>query len=528
MNNVAATCLVAGVNVLVAFVMGSATMRPTEIATLFSDNMVLQRDEHLPVFGTAVPGTNVNVAFADQTVATVADHRGRWNAVLSPLATSATPRVMVVSGRPCEPPITIKNILVGEVWVGSGQSNMALKVSRCVADDETLQNLVIQKSYPRIRIMDSDSSVGWKEATSDNVAETSALLFAYGEKLTRELDAPVGLIVGAVGRSASGYWIPPEIYSNSHVCRDAIAKFSKTYDFNLDLLRYQHEVKVWQSRVANARLAGQSTRIRHPDKPVLPGRVFRGHVGSLFDQYIRPITGYRIRGILWDQGEADSGVPGVDQYVMMSELIRGWRELWGQGDFPFLFVQKPSGGGNAFSNDDPITRYGEPFSALPQAANLDAMSGEQRFLYVRLMRDNPNAFMVPASDLGAGNHPTNKWGYGNRAAEVALSEVYKTGTQAYGPMYRSHKVDGNKVIISYDHVGKGLIVAHSDTLQGFAVAGTDGAWHWADAKIDGESAVVWSDKVTLPTQVRYAFAANRRWANLFNKDGLPATVFSTP
>jgi len=213
---------------------------------------------------------------------------------------------------------------------------------------------------------------------------------------------------------------------------------------------------------------------------------------------------------------------------MMSELIRGWRELWGQGDFPFLFVQKPSGGGNAFSNDNPITRNGEPFSALPQAANLAAMSGDQRFLYVRLMRNNPNAFMVPASDLGASIHPSNKWGYGNRASEVALSEVYKTGMQAYGPMYRSHKIDGNKVIVSFDQIGKGLTVAHSDTLQGFTIAGTDGVWHWADAKIDGETVVVWSDKVPSPTQVRYAFAAKRQWANLFNKDGLPATVFSTP
>jgi sialate O-acetylesterase len=190
-------------------------------------------------------------------------------------------------------------------------------------------------------------------------------------------------------------------------------------------------------------------------------------------------------------------------------------------------VQKPSGGGNAFSNKDPITRNGEAFSALPLAANLDAMSGEQRFLYVRLMRDSPNAFMVPASDLGATIHPPNKWGYGNRAAEVALSEVYKTGVQAYGPMYRAHKVAGNKIIVSYAQIGKGLTVAHGDKLQGFAVAGKDGVWHWADAKIDGDTVVVWSDKVAAPTAVRYAYAAKRQWANLFNKDGLPATVFST-
>ncbi len=135
--------------------------------------------------------------------------------------------------------------------------------------------------------------------------------------------------------------------------------------------------------------------------------------------------------------------------------------------------------------------------------------------------------LVPASDLGSGIHPSNKWGYGNRAAEVALSQVFKTGVQAYGPTYRSHKTDGSKVIVQFDHVGKGLTTAHSSKLQGFAIASDDGQWQWAEAKIDGDTVVVWSDKVPKPTRIRYAYAAKRKWANLFNKDGLPALVFET-
>ena len=210
---------------------------------------------------------------------------------------------------------------------------------------------------------------------------------------------------------------------------------------------------------------------------------------------------------------------------MMSELIRGWREAWGQGDFPFLFVQKPSGGGCAFSNDDPITRNGDSFTA--QLPNVDQLgnSGDQRYLYVRLMRDNENAWMVPASDLGSGIHPTNKWGYGNRAAEVALSQVYQTGVQAYGPTYRSHQVDGGKVTVEFDHVGKGLTAAHNSDLQGFALASKDGKWHWAQAKIDGDTVIVSSKDVPQPTRIRYAYSAKRPWANLFNKDGLPALCF---
>jgi sialate O-acetylesterase len=236
------------------------------------------------------------------------------------------------------------------------------------------------------------------------------------------------------------------------------------------------------------------------------------------------VAGYRIRGVLWDQGESRSGVVGVEQDTMMSELIRGWREAWAQGDFPFIFVQKPSGGGCAFSNDDPITRNGDRFVAtLPDIAKVG--SGEQRFLYVRLMHDNENTWMVPASDLGSGVHPTNKWGYGNRAAEVALSQVYETGVQAYGPIYRNHEIDGSKVVIKFDQVGKGLTAVHARQLQGFALAGADGDWRWAKARIDGDTVVVWSENVTTPTRVRYAFAQKRQWANLFNKNGLPALAF---
>ncbi len=208
---------------------------------------------------------------------------------------------------------------------------------------------------------------------------------------------------------------------------------------------------------------------------------------------------------------------------MMSELIRGWREAWGQGDFAFLFVQKPSGGGCAFSNGDPISRNGDPFvTSLPDITRLD--SGDQRYLYVRLMHDNTNSWMVPACDLGSGIHPPNKWGYGNRAAQIGLSQVYQTGVQAYGPIYRSHKIAGDRVTIEFDQTGKGLTAAHGQ-LQGFALTDGKGQWHWADAKISGDQVVVWSDAVSKPTGIRYAFANKRAWANLFNKDGLPALAF---
>ena len=505
----------------------SAFAVPPQPASLFSDHMVIQRDADVPVWGTAEPADEVTVRFSGQSVTTNAGKDGTWKLSLKPLKASATPAELTIAGG--GKTVTIKNVLVGDVWIGSGQSNMAGRAASYAKRDETLDALVKHGSFPTIRMMDGGPRPTWIETTSTTIPRASALLFPFGERLQRELDVPIGLILGAVGGTPSGYWIPNETFITSDKCKSSIAEFSKTFDPTRNRKQYEAKLAAWETAVAKAKAEGKKPRGRKPTPAVGPGGSLRGgKIGGLFDRYIRSAVGYRIKGVLWDQGEARSGVQGVDQYVMMSELIRGWRQLWDQGDFPFLFVQKPSGGGNAFTNEDPITRNGEPFTALPQAANLAAMSGEQRFLYVRLMRDTPNAFMVPASDLGATIHPTNKWGYGNRAAEVALSEVYKTGIQAYGPMYRSHKINGNKVIVSFDQIGNGLTVTHSDTLQGFAVAGKDGAWQWADAKIDGETVIVWSDKVSSPTHVRYAFAANRRWANLFNKDGLPATVFSTP
>ena len=527
MNSPARARMLAAFAGALLLTVNAASAAPPQPVSLFSDHMVLQRNADVPVWGTADAGAEVTVSFAGQTATAKVDDDGHWKVGLKPLKASAEPQSMAISAD--GKTVTIANVLVGDVWIGSGQSNMAGRAASYAKNDETLAALVKQGSFPQIRLMEGGPKPVWRETTAETMPRASALLFPFGERLQRELDVPIGLILGAVGGTPSGYWIPSETFASSEKCKASVAEFSQTYDPARGQKLYEAKLAAWEKAVVAAKAAGKKPRGRKPAPPVGPGGSLRGgKIGGLFDRYIRSAAGYRIKGVLWDQGEARSGVQGVDQYVMMSELIRGWRDLWGQGDFPFLFVQKPSGGGNAFSNDNPITRNGEKFSALPQAANLAAMSGAQRFLYVRLMRDSPNAFMVPASDLGANIHPSNKWGYGNRAAEVALSEVYKDGTQAYGPMYRSHKIDGNKVIVRFDQIGKGLTVAHSDTLQGFALAGKDGTWAWAEAKIDGDTVVVWSAKVPAPVRVRYAFAAKRQWANLFNKDGLPATVFSTP
>lgn len=491
--------------------------------------MVLQRDAEVPVWGKAQPNAKVTLKFAGQTVIAQADGSGNWKTKLDPLTATAKPQTLVVTSDQDESAAESQGVLVGDVWVGSGQSNMAGRVSAYARNDESLAALAQRPVHGKIRLMTGGPKPIWRAATEDNVGQFSALLFSFGERLQRELDVPVGLIVGAVGGTPSGSWIPAKTFADSTLCKECVAEFAKTYDEQLDMRNYETQLAAWEKQAAEAKADGKKPRGRKPQRPAGPGTASRGgKIGGLYERHIESVVGYRIRGVLWDQGEARSGVVGVDQFTMMTELIRGWREAWGQGDFPFLFVQKTSGGGCAFSNNDPITRNGDPFETLPTMMPTTPIRDRQsidRVMYVRLMQQNENAWMVPASDLGSGIHPTNKWGYGNRAAEVALDKEYGRDVQAYGPIYRSHTTKRNQIVLSFDEVGKGLTTAHSDKLQGFAVADAEGSWHWAEAKIDGDTVVVSSDQVPEPKRIRYAYAQKRAWANLFNKDGLPALAF---
>lgn len=504
------------------FLLPCHVLAAVELSSLFSDHMVLQRDAAVPIWGRTDAGGTVTVSFASQSVNAKANAQGEWRAELKPLDASASPSSLVVQAGDSK--VTVSNVLVGDIWVGSGQSNMAGRVGSYAKNDVTLAAATEKAPYPGIRLMQGGPKPTWSEATGQSITQFSALHFAFGERLHRDLEVPIGLIVGAVGGTPSGSWIPPATYASSEKCKADVAAFGKSYNRAAAMRQYEARFAVWEKRVAAAKAKGEKPKGRKPAPPSGPGESTRGKIGRLYERFIEPVAGYRLRGVLWDQGESGTGVVGVGQHTMMSELIRGWREAWGQGEFPFLFVQKPSGGGSAFSNDSPITRNGDPFAAnLPDITR--SGSGKQRFLYVRLMQDNANAWMVPASDLGSGIHPTNKWGYGNRAAEIALSQIYKTGAQAYGPTYKSHTIDGKQVVVTFIHAGQGLTAAHAAKLHGFAVAGPNGQWHWAEARIVGDTVVVWSDDVLTPTRVRYAWAQNRRWANLFNKDGLPALVF---
>jgi sialate O-acetylesterase len=287
----------------------------------------------------------------------------------------------------------------------------------------------------------------------------------------------------------------------------------------------------WSQTVALASQAVKPDGRAAARGPLLPLKPGEGRaIGSLYQSRIRPLIPFAIRGVLWDQGESGTAIGGVDQVTLMATLIRSWRAEWGRGDFPFLYVQKPSGGGCALDPANPVTVRAEPYVKPPKDPPSQADFRER---HLRI-RQNPNTAMVTASDLGSGIHPACKSGYGERAARVALGFVYGRPVEIYGPIYRSHAAEGSRVRIQFDHVGQGLAVPKSTAsnaapvgLTGFALAGTNRVFHWAQAVIEDDTVVVSCDQVPEPVAIRYAWAERHPWANLFNRDGLPALPFRT-
>jgi sialate O-acetylesterase len=486
-----------------ALAVGSAAA-DVKVDPMFSDHMVLQREMAVPIWGTAGPGEKVTVKFRDQQKQAAAGKDGKWLVRLDALKVGEPGKLTVNT-------VTFNDVLVGEVWVGSGQSNMAGGTGGYAKRDTVLGEIVKAAPYPKLRLYQR----GWKIADAKTINGFSAILFSFGQPLQKALDVPVGLIVGAVGGTPSGRWLSGEMLTGDPACKAALAKSGGDLASPQRQKKYQEDLAKWQ---AAAKLAKQQKK-RAPRRPRGPVQV-----GDLYARFIQPVVPYGIRGVLWDQGESGTAVPGVDQFTVMGGLIKGWRKTWGQGEFPFLYIQKLSGGGCAWEpKGNPVTRMANPFKKLPPSPNA-ANAGLYRELHIRIMQ-HPKTAMVTASDLGSGVHPVNKSGYGHRACRVALGFVYGQDFAIYGPIYKSHKVEGKTIRVSFEHVGKGLAFKHGEVLQGFEIAGADGAYQWADAKIDGETVVVSSEKVAQPAAVRYGWSRDHSWANLFNKDGLPALTF---
>ncbi len=613
---------------------------------IVSDSMILQRDIKVKIWGWAAAGENVQVAFNKKTYKTKADKAGNWSLLLPPVAAGG-PYTLTVSGK--KNSITLKEILFGDVWFCSGQSNM---VHQLDIHDITYEKEIAEANYPHIRQFwiptltnlqqpQTDLPNGeWKAAIGENIRPFSAVAYFFAKKISDKYNIPIGIINASVGGTPIQAWTSEEglqVFSDitatiqknkdtayiNETNRKARAGMLPTPSKDLGMLGnvkwfdvnyqpkgwkninipgywedqgvkdlngvvwYRKEIdipaamagkaaKVFLGRIVdadelyiNGQFIGRKTYMypqrRYPvaenilkagknifvvkvtnnngkggfvpDKPYCifsgtdtvdlkgtwqykVGEVFiprrpgafgisaQNQPAALYNAMTAPVIPYTIKGICWYQGESDTGKP-KEYYDMQKALINDWRNKWNLGELPFLMVQLPG-----FMD----------YNYLPQESNW-ALFRESQLKAL----DVPNTALAVAIDAGEWNdiHPENKKVVGERLALAALKLSYKENIVYSGPIYQSSSIQGNKITLQFTHTGTGLITNDGEPPADFIIAGADKKFVWAQAKIEGNNIIVWSDEITEPKYVRYAWADNPVNPNLYNKEGLPASPFRT-
>jgi len=459
----------------------ASVMADVKLAPPFQDRAVLQRDKPCPVWGSADPGEAIQVTFKGQTKQTTADKDGKWRIQLDPLSVSAEPAEMVASGKNR---IVLHDIVVGEVWFCSGQSNMAYLVSRAKNATEEIAS----GNYPLIREFKVERDVAeapvedakgkWQMATPQTVGEFTAVGYYFARDIFQELSVPVGLINASWGGAYIESWLTPAGLEKDEAGRGA--------------------AKRWQGILAKEQPSSEGA------PKALSVKLKKEVAGGMFNHMVYPFRQYALRGILWYQGEANT--PRARSYQgLFHSLITRWRESFGQGDLPFYWVQLPN-----FKNSGP--------------------DNTERAV---LREGQHSALVLPATgqavtiDIGeaADNHPKNKQDVGKRLALLALTNVYGLKKPYSGPQATRVERDGARMRVFFSHAEGGLM-AKSQPLTDFQIAGQDGKFQPATAVIDGETLVVEASNVPEPVVVRYAWR-NAPEASLFNQAGLPAAPFRT-
>lgn len=488
-------------------------------AALFGNHMVLQRGALLPVWGTAAEGERVTVRIGAQQARTTA-HEGRWRVTLKPLPAGG-PYTLSIQARNR---ILIQDVLIGEVWLASGQSNMDFTVARTqkkyFAGTRDADREISTADYPRIRMFTVELKMAdtpqpdvvghWSVCSPDTVGDFSAVAYFFGRELHQTRQVPVGLITSTWGASTAQAWtsraallaqpeLKPLVDDYDGLIRDGAEAAAAA--------RYAAERKAWEEAAAKAKAAGA----RPPRAPRPPRNPHEDQHNPclLYNGMIAPLVPYAIRGAIWYQGESNG--PTAERYLLlMKTLIGDWRRAWGEGEFPFLFVQ--------------LANYRSPTTlpVEPRSTIAFIREGQLRTLEV------PNTGMAVAIDIGdsADIHPRNKQEVGHRLALAARALVYGEKIAFSGPLYTGMQVEGSAVRLRFKHVNGGLEAHGGDRLTGFAIAGADGRFVWSDARIEGETVVVSSPSVLHPAAVRYGWADNPP-ANLYNRAGLPASPFRT-
>jgi sialate O-acetylesterase len=521
--------------VLTALCSASATVK---LPALISDNMVLQQGKRVAVWGSADPNEQITVTFLGEKVSSRADHEGRWKLELGPLRAGG-PFEMTITGKD---KVILHNIEVGEVWLCSGQSNMGMWVQESLNADKEISTA----HYPMIREFavkkvvaggpQQDAQGQWMVTSPVTVGKFSAAAYFFGRNLYETLNVPIGLIDSSWGGTPAEAWTSASALANDPELKPLLDAWQHDVaDYPNLFEQFQHELERWEKLGQQAESEG---------KPVPPPQNDCGPVGryyscyplppsdprrdawratGLYNAMIAPLILYTIAGVIWYQGESNATFASTfarwrppdgknvfhnraSQYRrLFPALIRDWRSRWGEGDFPFLFVQLA----NWNQNYAPTNSWAELRESQAIALSL------------------PNTGMAVTVDIGDPNnvHPKNKQEVGRRLALTAEAAVYGRKVVYSGPVYDSMAIEGGTVRLHFREAEGGL-VASGASLRGFEIAGQEREFHGAEARIDGDTIVVQSASVPHPVGVRYAWADNPE-CSLYNESGLPAAPFRT-
>jgi sialate O-acetylesterase len=493
----------------------AVTRADVSLAPIFSDHAVLQRDKPIPIWGRADAGEPVTVTFHGHSVSTTAASDGRWIAYLDALPASAEPADLVITGKNI---IAVHDVLVGEVWLCSGQSNMEFVVRDPAKPTYRVDNAeeeVAAANYPLIRhfkvkIKESatptDAMDGsWAVCSPDTVIQFTAVGYFFARDIYEKLHVPIGLVNSTWGGTPVEAWMSPFALGDPAFAFVDDRWQKGLAEYPQRKAEYDAALPLWQNDLAAAKAAGKESEFRmlHPQLRQPHGPGDRWTPAGLFNGMINPLLPYALRGVLWYQGESNALHP-TEYHELFPAMITAWRKHFGQGDLPFYFVQLAS------------------FSDLKNGSGTEwalIREGQAQAL------DLPQTAMAVAIDLGEHTniHPRNKQEVGRRLALIAETRVYGIPGDDSGPMFAGATREGSAMLVHFTQANNGLI-AHENPVQSLELAGADKVFHPAQGLIEGETLLVSSPDVKDPVAVRYAWS-NDPEANLFNGAGLPAAPF---
>ncbi len=509
-----------------------------KLPRLFCDDMILQQQTQNTFWGWAEPGEGITVKSSwGKKVTGTADSGGKWRVFLE-TPEHGTGHSLTIIGK--TDTIKISNVAIGEVWLCAGQSNMGWAMGNSFeAGNESDVNLPDFRIFKSVREhwhepleIQRDRLSQWKPCDPETAAETSAVSYYFGKKLHEELGVPVGIIQQAYAGTPIEGWMPWEIQKDDPRSIAHRAEYDQTAERQTGsgIATGLSALETWKKELAeyNAHIdAGETMKnnVRPWSPPIItkPANLGHQYPGHQFNAMINPVRPYGIRGAIWYQGERNAkNVPQAFHYrKQLAKLIGYYRESWHElsngnvdKDFPFQFTQLPSW---TPPQTDPVEGLPAPWVVSREAMRL-------------VTQDVSNTAMAVSIDTGDAVqlHPKNKKPIGLRHAYLALKQTYGKDFVDYGPRFQKQVVEGDHIVLEFDSIGGGLVAARSGELDTFAIAGEDQQWHWASAKVHGDTIVVSSPKVPVPVAVRYAWAMNPSQRNLlYNKEGIPASPFRT-